>query len=65
MIMDENYWIPEAMIRTGDNFVKVLGQLYREADTENQKKLRIAFHEYWVDYKFKAFANWKEWQAGD
>ena len=63
--MDENYWIPEAMIRTGGGFVKALGELYRKADSENQRTLRNAFSEYWEEYKQRALDNWERWQAGD
>ena len=65
MTMDENYYIPEAMIRMGGGFVKALGHLYRKADVENQNKLRTAFPEYWKEYGFRALANWKQWQDED
>lgn len=65
MTMDENFWIPEAMMRMGDGFVKHLGHLYRKADVENQQKLREVFPEYWENYGFKASANWKRWREED
>jgi hypothetical protein len=63
--MDENYWIPEAMIRTGGGFVSRLGELYRKGDLDDQRKLRNAFPEYWKDYGFRALANWKKWSEED
>lgn len=63
--MDENYWIPEAMIRTGGGFVSRLGELYRIGDLDNQRKLRNAFPEYCEEYKQRALKNWERWQAED
>lgn len=65
MTMDENFYIPEAMIRTGGGFVKHLGHLYRKADVENRQKLQNAFPEYWTEYRTRALANWERWQAED
>lgn len=63
--MDENFYIPEAMIRMGGGFVKALGNLYRKADLENQRRLKAAFPEYWEEYGFIALANWKKWSEED
>lgn len=61
--MDEEFYITEAMIRAGDEFVKSLGHMYRKADLENQCKLRTAFDAYWDDYREIALENWKEWET--
>ena len=63
--MDEDYYIPEAMIRAGGGFVKSLGQLYRIADLENQQILKTSFDLYWDDYRKIALENWERWQAED
>lgn len=63
--MDENFWVPEAMIRAGGGFVKALGHLFRKADLENQNILKTAFDFYWDDYREIALENWERWQAED
>ena len=65
MTMDEDFWIPEAMIRAGGGFVKALGHLFRKADLENQHKLKTTFKEYWYTYREIALVNWERWQAED
>jgi hypothetical protein len=40
------YEIVEAMIRYGGSFVKSLGQLIRQADSDNKRKIVAAFPEY-------------------
>ena len=42
--------VTEAMIVYGGGFVSGLGRLFRQADTENQARLRAAFPEYWATY---------------
>lgn len=46
-----DYDITEAMIIYGGNFVHTLGNLFRLADEVNQAKLRMAFPEYWEEYR--------------
>lgn len=45
-----DFEITEAMIRLGGGFVSGLGQLFRHADSDNQRRLRNAFPEYWKTY---------------
>lgn len=48
---EKNWWITEAMIRFGGNFVRELGKLYRRADQTNASRLRSAFPDYWEKYE--------------
>jgi hypothetical protein len=41
----------DTMILLGGGFVSSLGRLYRQADADNQRRLREAFPEYWVRYR--------------
>lgn len=45
-----NYEVTEAMIRHGGGFVSGLGRLFRQADADNQRRLKDAFPEYWAKY---------------
>ena len=47
------FYIVEAMIEYGGSFVSTLGTLFRRADGTNQEKLRVAFKNYFDDYKTK------------
>ena len=47
---DKDMWTTGAMALYGGSFVKGLGQLWRTADLENQRKLKGAFHELWEKY---------------
>jgi hypothetical protein len=42
--------VTETMIRHGGSFVRQLGQLFRQADVDNQQRLKTAFPEYWKKY---------------
>lgn len=46
-----DYEITDAMISYGGGFVNALGHLYRRADEINKAKLRMAFPEYWEQYR--------------
>jgi hypothetical protein len=46
-----DYDVIEAMVRYGGSFVRSLGQLYRQADADNQRRLREAFQEYFTEYR--------------
>lgn len=45
-----DYEITEVMIRWGGSFVQGLGRLFRQADEDNQARLKSAFPEYWRKY---------------
>lgn len=47
---DKDNWTTGAMALYGGSFVKGLGQLWRAADLENQRKLKGAFPELWEKY---------------
>ena len=51
-----DYEIVNAMIKYGGGFVSDLGKLYYKADSNNQEKLKLAFPEYWKQYKNIAFS---------
>jgi len=42
--------VTEAMIRLGGSFVEALGHLFRLADSDNTRRLKVAFPEYWQKY---------------
>ena len=48
---DQEFIIVETMEKYGGSFVKHLGILFRYADTENFKKLKVAFFSYWLEYE--------------
>ena len=48
--MMSDYEITGAMIKYGGSFVEALGQLHRLGDAINQRRLRLAFPEYWKQY---------------
>ena len=48
---DEAHYLTEFMIRYGGSFVSALGQLYRQADADNQRRIREAWPEYWAEYR--------------
>ena len=50
----ENYDIIEAMRKWGGGFVQRLAQCLYVADAENTRRLRLAFPEYWEQYKAMA-----------
>ena len=52
--------ITDAMITYGGGFVSALGALYRCADSENQRILKLAFAHYWMEYR----ALWELKQGG-
>jgi hypothetical protein len=45
------YEVTEAMIQSGGSFVQALGRLFRQADPNNQRRLREAFHDYFHQYR--------------
>jgi hypothetical protein len=45
-----DYEITDAMILYGGSFVQALGRLFRLADSENQRKLKTAFPDYFIEY---------------
>ena len=45
-----DYDITEAMITYGGGFVAGLGRLYRQADPENQRRLKRSFPMYFEEY---------------
>ena len=45
-----DYEITEAMIQMGGSFVRLLGKLWRVADTDNRARLKATFPEYWERY---------------
>lgn len=45
-----DWHVIEAMIMLGGSFVSGLGRLYRQADVDNQQRLREAFPEYFAEY---------------
>ncbi len=47
--MEDNE-IVEAMVRYGGGFVQGLGRLYRQADDDNRRRLKVVFPEYWLRY---------------
>ena len=50
----DDFYVTEAMIEYGGDFVKRLGMLYRVADSENQARIKAAFPEYWEKYRLMA-----------
>jgi len=42
--------ITAAMIAYGGSFVKLLGQLYRQGDEINRRRLKTAFPDFWREY---------------
>lgn len=48
--MSSDWQITAAMLQFGGSFVQGLGTLYRQADAENQAKLRYAFRGYFAEY---------------
>jgi len=48
---EADWAITEAMIVYGGGFVQQLGALYRQADEDNQRRLKAAFTEYWARYR--------------
>ena len=45
-----DYDVTEAMISYGGGFVQSLGRLYRQADEDNQRRIKLAWPEYWKQY---------------
>lgn len=50
----EDRAVIDCMAKRGGDFVKRLADAYRFADTENQRRIREAFPEYWEKYKWMA-----------
>ena len=48
---DEAHYLTEFMIRYGGSFVSSLGALYRQADADNQRRIREAWPQYWAEYR--------------
>lgn len=48
---DEDYAIAQAMHRFGGSFICALGALYKRADPENRRRLKVAFPEYFEAYR--------------
>ena len=47
---DSRYWMVQAMLAYGGQFVKALARCYEAADDENAAKLDAAFPEYVATY---------------
>jgi hypothetical protein len=43
--------VTEAMIRFGGSFVKGLGMLWLAGDEINRRRLKLAFPDFWREYK--------------
>ena len=56
----DDFYVTEAMIEYGGNFVKRLAMAYRAADPENQARIKTAWPEYWE--KYRGIAEMKEQQ---
>lgn len=52
MITDHD--ISGCMIAYGGSFVAALGQAYRLADAQNKNRIRVAFSDYWQQYRERA-----------
>jgi hypothetical protein len=52
-----DYEVVAAMERWGGHFVKCLASAYKYADSENQKKIRETWPEYWEKYTKFARSN--------
>lgn len=48
---DEEFEVVEQMEQFGGSFVKALAECFHRADPINFNKLKIAFPEYWDEYK--------------
>lgn len=46
----EQLLVAESMYQHGEAFVRALGGALRYADTENAKKIKTTFPEYWQSY---------------
>lgn len=49
---EEKLLVATRMIEYGGSFVKALGAALMKADMINTLKIRVAFSEYWDEYKF-------------
>jgi hypothetical protein len=49
-IEEEKYFVSAGMIRFGGSFVSNLGEALSRADTENTRRIKKAFPEYWDIY---------------
>ena len=47
---DEDWWTAEAMRRRGGSFVRALGEAFAHADTDNMRRIKEAWPEYWAKY---------------
>lgn len=47
---DNDYWTLQAMDGMGGEFIKQLAILYRRADSDNKRKIKEAWPEYWERY---------------
>jgi len=52
--MMDDYYIEEAMINFGGDFVRRLGMLHRVGDPDNRARIKAAFPEYWEKYRLMA-----------
>ena len=46
-----DYDISQAMQRFGGSFVKLLGQLWQQGDEINRRRLKVAFPDFWREYR--------------
>lgn len=46
-----DYDIAIAMQRYGGSFVRLLGQLWQQGDEINRRRLKVAFPDFWREYK--------------
>lgn len=47
----EKFKVARTMMKFGGSFVKALGHALSRADHINTKKIKVAFPEYWKQYK--------------
>ena len=50
----DDFYVTEAMIEYGGDFVKRLAMLYRVGDPDNRARIKAAFPEYWEKYRLMA-----------
>lgn len=53
-----DYEITESMLRFGGGFVQHLARAFRAADSDNQRRIKATWPEYWA--KYEEFARFNE-----
>lgn len=51
MLIDEDYWTAQAMIKVGGHFVQALGVCVMRADQFNLLLIKKSWPQYWEQYK--------------